>query len=51
MIDGQEYFISVSIGISLSPADGKDIETLVRKADKALFSVKEHGRIALPLLP
>lgn len=44
MIDGQEYFISVSIGISLSPADGKDIETLVRKADKALFSVKEHGR-------
>ncbi|MET4559430.1 diguanylate cyclase (GGDEF)-like protein [Lysinibacillus parviboronicapiens] len=44
MIDGQEYFISVSIGISLSPADGKDIETLVRKADQALFSVKEHGR-------
>lgn len=44
MIDGQEYFISVSIGISLSPADGKDLETLVRKADKALFSVKEHGR-------
>ncbi|MGE8033672.1 EAL domain-containing protein [Lysinibacillus sp. NPDC093692] len=44
MIDGQEYFISVSIGISLSPADGKDLETLIRKADKALFSVKEHGR-------
>ncbi|WP_141904830.1 GGDEF domain-containing phosphodiesterase [Lysinibacillus sp. Y5S-8] len=44
MIDGQEYFISVSIGISLSPADGRDLETLVRKADKALFSVKEHGR-------
>ncbi|MFJ5561878.1 EAL domain-containing protein [Lysinibacillus xylanilyticus] len=44
MIDEQEYFISVSIGISLSPADGKDLETLVRKADKALFSVKEHGR-------
>ena len=44
MIDGQEYFISVSIGISLSPADGRDLETLVRKADKALFSAKEHGR-------
>lgn len=44
MIDEQEYFISVSIGISLSPADGKDIETLVRKADQALFSAKEHGR-------
>ncbi|WP_374963661.1 EAL domain-containing protein [Lysinibacillus sp. RS5] len=44
IIDGQEYFISVSIGISLSPSDGKDLETLVLKADKALFSVKEHGR-------
>lgn len=44
MIDDQEYFISVSIGISLSPADGKDLETLVRKADQALFSAKEHGR-------
>lgn len=44
IIDGQEYFISVSIGISLSPADGKDLETLVLKADKALFSVKENGR-------
>lgn len=44
MIDEQEYFISVSIGIALSPADGKDLETLVRKADQALFSAKEHGR-------
>ena len=43
-IEEQEYFISVSIGISLSPADGNDLGTLVRKADQALFSVKEHGR-------
>lgn len=43
-IDEQEYFISVSIGISISPVDGDDLETLVRKADQALFSVKEHGR-------
>lgn len=44
IIDEQEYFISVSIGIALSPADGNDLETLVRKADQALFSAKEHGR-------
>ncbi|MEG0259278.1 MAG: EAL domain-containing protein [Lysinibacillus sp.] len=44
IIDKQEYFITVSIGIALSPGDGKDAETLVRKADQALFSVKEHGR-------
>ena len=43
-IDEQEYFISVSIGIALSPADGNDLEMLVRKADQALFSAKEHGR-------
>lgn len=43
-IDKQEYFISVSIGIALSPADGNNLETLVRKADQALFSAKEHGR-------
>lgn len=44
IIEEQEYFVSVSIGISLSPADGDDLEMLVRKADQALFSVKEHGR-------
>lgn len=44
IIDDQEYFISVSIGIALSPADGIELETLVRKADQALFSAKEHGR-------
>lgn len=44
IIEGQECFISVSIGISLSPVDGNDLEMLVRKVDQALFSVKEHGR-------
>lgn len=44
IIDDQEYFITVSIGISLSPTDGSDLETLLRKADQALFHVKEHGR-------
>lgn len=44
IIDKQEYFISVSIGIALAPTDGNDLESLTRKADQALFHVKEHGR-------
>lgn len=44
IVDSQEYFITVSIGIALSPTDGSDLETLVRKADQALFHVKEQGR-------
>lgn len=44
IVDGQEYFVTVSIGIALSPTDGSDLESLMRKADQALFHVKEHGR-------
>ena len=35
--------LSVSIGVS-SLRDGDDIETLVRRADSALYAAKEHGR-------
>ncbi len=37
------YYFSVSIGISLSPQDGSDIETLVKKADIAMYRAKEAG--------
>ncbi|MES0489332.1 MAG: PAS domain S-box protein [Leptospirales bacterium] len=35
---------SVSIGISVFPDNGTSIEELLRKADKALYSVKQTGR-------
>ncbi len=35
---------SPSIGISLYPRDGTDIETLVRHADAAMYDVKQHGK-------
>jgi diguanylate cyclase len=38
--------ITVSIGISMSPNDGKDAETLIKCADAAMYCAKETGRNA-----
>lgn len=42
--NNQEYFISASIGISIFPDDGENIEKLLRKSEQAMFYVKENGR-------
>ena len=39
-----EFFTSTSIGISLYPADGADVATLVKNADAALYRSKAKGR-------
>ncbi len=36
--------ITVSIGISSFPSDGKDAATLIRRADKALYKAKVSGK-------
>ncbi|KAF3978178.1 MAG: EAL domain-containing protein [Methylococcales symbiont of Iophon sp. n. MRB-2018] len=43
-IDGNEVFISASIGVAIFPEDGEDAETLQRNADNAMYSAKEGGR-------
>jgi len=40
---GQEFFFTVSIGISLYPGDGDDPQTLIKNADVAMYRVKERG--------
>jgi diguanylate cyclase (GGDEF)-like protein len=36
--------VSGSIGISIYPDDGLDLETLVKNAETAMYHAKEHGR-------
>jgi diguanylate cyclase (GGDEF)-like protein len=44
VIDGREYFVTASIGVSLHPWDGDDAETLLRNADVAMYRAKEKGK-------
>ncbi|MCF5232929.1 MULTISPECIES: phosphodiesterase DibA [unclassified Pseudomonas] len=44
VFDGNQLFISASIGISLFPSDALSAEQLLRNADSALFKAKSAGR-------
>ncbi len=43
-IDGQEMFVTASIGIACHPADGHDADTLLKNADVAMYRAKQRGR-------
>jgi diguanylate cyclase (GGDEF)-like protein/PAS domain S-box-containing protein len=42
--EGNELSTSASLGIALYPEDGRDFETLRKKADLAMYRAKEAGR-------
>jgi len=44
VIGDQELFVTSSVGISIFPSDGRDVETLVKNADTAMYRAKEQGR-------
>jgi diguanylate cyclase (GGDEF)-like protein len=43
-IDGREFVISCSIGISIYPDDGRDANALLKYADSAMYKAKQSGR-------
>ena len=44
MLTGRETRATVSMGLAVYPGDGQDFETLLRRADIALYRAKEGGR-------
>jgi diguanylate cyclase (GGDEF)-like protein/PAS domain S-box-containing protein len=44
LLEGREIYISASMGIAMCPDDGLDHDTLLRKADIAMYHAKELGR-------
>lgn len=43
-LDGQEVYSGTSIGISLFPDDGIEVDDLIKRADAAMYQAKEQGR-------
>ncbi len=43
-VSGHRLHVTLSIGISLYPDDGKNIEEVVRNADTAMYQAKMNGR-------
>ncbi|MCL2345857.1 MAG: EAL domain-containing protein [Desulfobulbus sp.] len=43
-IAGHDLTVTPSLGVTTYPQDGKDIETLLRNADVAMYKAKEQGR-------
>ncbi|HEX6691107.1 MAG TPA: diguanylate cyclase, partial [Burkholderiales bacterium] len=43
-LDGNDTYVTASVGIAVFPADGDEAGTLIRNADTAMYRAKEQGR-------
>ena len=48
-VTGERVYVSASIGVSLAPRDGVEIEALFKHADQALYEAKGAGRNRMSL--
>lgn len=44
VVEGDELFVTASLGVSIYPKDGSDPETLIKNADHAMYRAKDLGR-------
>ena len=44
IIEEKEFWITLSIGISIAPDDGTNTDTLIKNADTAMYKAKEDGK-------
>lgn len=44
LMQEQEVFVTLSIGVALYPFDDEEVDTLIQKSDTALYQAKEAGR-------
>ncbi|MHB8758802.1 MAG: putative bifunctional diguanylate cyclase/phosphodiesterase, partial [Thiobacillus sp.] len=43
VVDGQEVFVSASIGITRSPDDGRDVDVLMQRAGTSMYRARKRG--------
>jgi diguanylate cyclase (GGDEF)-like protein/PAS domain S-box-containing protein len=43
-IEGHEVHVTPSMGIAMYPSDATDADSLIKKADTAMYHAKEHGK-------
>ncbi len=43
-VEDHEFFVTTGLGVSFYPEDGEDIESLVKRADVAMYRAKAEGK-------
>ena len=43
MVEGQDFYVGISVGIALCPEHGEDVTLLMRRADIAMYAAKRTG--------